>query len=550
LVGVSARRPTAEGLVLAGVVLLQAVVVWSTRYFPSADGPAHVEGAAALLRLWSDEGGLVPRFYELGPLQPNWTGHALLALLQLLVPGWLAEKALLTAYVALLPLSCRYALGAVPGSSPWLALLVAPLTFNWLLYMGFYNFCLALPLAFVLVGFWLRASRQKLDRRRASLLGGLALLTGLTHPVPLLVAFGVILLLALARPEGVGARGLAGSLLPFLPILVVLVLSLGGRPGAGVDAAWGTDRAAAVWAYMRTLGVLEAFTTAVRAPAAATAGLFAAAAAAALGAKVWGRRFSRWDALLLPVLGITALALVAPAHVAGGAFMTPRLVLFPFLLLPLWLATAPWPRLVPIGLGLGAALLAVWVQLVSYPEHRRRADALAEFASAGAAVRPHATLLALSYDLSRPPDMLTSGVDVFVHAGGYIAAERRGLNLSNYEGHSGHFPLRFRAEMDPYRWLGVGGGLEGLPPCVDLDAFHRRTGVAVDYVYTWGRRPDDRHPCTLSLGAQLDASFDLVHTTSPRGLGHLYRRRPHAAAVVPREGNGPQPRATSRGRGA
>ena len=63
-------------------------------------------------------------------------------------------------------------------------------------------------------------------------------------------------------------------------------------------------------------------------------------------------------------------------------------------------------------------------------------------------------------------------------------------------------------------------------PCVDIASYSSRTGVAVDYVLLWRLdRVAQREACVGSVLAQLEAGYDLVFTSAPRGLARLYRRK-------------------------
>src|SRR5215831_15066252 len=115
--GTPVRRWLAQGdnLLFAGLLLLSLLPLWSACYFPSQDGPAHLENAVILREYnWPDR-ELFRTFYLINPNpEPNWVGHlALAGLMALGLPPLLAEKVLLTGYLLLLPLAVRYAMTAL-----------------------------------------------------------------------------------------------------------------------------------------------------------------------------------------------------------------------------------------------------------------------------------------------------------------------------------------------------------------------------------------------------------------------------------------------------
>src|SRR5262245_11115493 len=164
-------------------------------YFPTRDGPSHLEGAQILLR-WRQPDVVMLREWFAPAIQPapNWLDHLALAALSLVVDPVVAEKVLVGTFVIGLPLAARRAFKAVRRDAGFLAVLTLPFTYTWLLHMGFYNFCLSLPLYFLAVASWLR---DRVSSRAACLrIAGWALVLYFAHPVALVAAAGTTLALA------------------------------------------------------------------------------------------------------------------------------------------------------------------------------------------------------------------------------------------------------------------------------------------------------------------------------------------------------------------
>jgi hypothetical protein len=112
----------------------------------------------------------------------------------------------------------------------------------------------------------------------------------------------------------------------------------------------------------------------------------------------------------------------------------------------------------------------------------------------------------------------------FLHAAGYIAAERTVVEYTNYEADLGYFPTVFREETNPYRALRW--GVEVLPPCPDFPRYARRKLPPIDYMLVWSRRfADPAHPCVSGTREHLARDYQLIFTSSPSGLAELYRRK-------------------------
>jgi hypothetical protein len=131
-------------------------------------------------------------------------------------------------------------------------------------------------------------------------------------------------------------------------------------------------------------------------------------------------------------------------------------------------------------------------------------------------------------------------INPFLHAGGYLAAQRGLVDLLNYSANSDwfpHFPLRFRPELNPFRHLvpphdarlaneAPTHPLEWEPPAVDFLSYAQRTGGRVDYVLVWHVRRDLReHPDTQAIFYQLEQQYVLLYTSPQRGFMRLYRRK-------------------------
>lgn len=138
-------RPSRSTLILAAVIAVQLLPIWLLPYFPSQDGPVHMTIARVLRDYHHPEAQVLREYFELNSeAVPNWFVYFVLADVLRFVSVPAAEKILLTAYVILLPLSFRYALGGVAPGNAFLAVLALPFTFNFLFNMGFYNFSVSL----------------------------------------------------------------------------------------------------------------------------------------------------------------------------------------------------------------------------------------------------------------------------------------------------------------------------------------------------------------------------------------------------------------------
>ena len=253
--------------------------------------------------------------------------------------------------------------------------------------------------------------------------------------------------------------------------------------------------------------------------------LFTALLAYVLARKVVQRRWTRWDGLLLVAGGYVLLYFRAPNAMSGGGFISHRLILYPFLALVLWFAAQTYDRISRYAIQGAAAALALAMVALHTSTYARLNEYLDEYLSAADHIAPNSTLLPLCFTHNGHDEgaILSKRIGLFLHASGYIAAERRIVELDNYEGNTTYFPVMFREELNAFQHMGT---LEAQPPKVDIPAYVAKTGGRVDYVLVWNVRDDQLdHPDTKSIQRQLAEGYHLIHTSEPRGMMQLYRRK-------------------------
>lgn len=521
-------RVPLESVLFWALVVLHLIPVWALPFLPTQDGPSH-QAVASVLRQYNDpDAGLLREYYALNrEALPNWIIFFLLGPASGFLPVHLAEKVLLSLYVLLLPLSARYALGSVDRRATWLALLIFPFLYNFMLNMGFFNFCFSLPAFFLAVGFWLRRP-EGMGLARTGGLALLVLLVYFCHPVTLVVTVAALLTLAgwralLDRHAGfwsAARRWLLGPVLACLPALLLMIAFVAPRADARVTLL-------PLWVKLKHLAGLYSLASMTRWTiplAALVALLFCVLVLTCL--RLRGRRPPRAaDGLLLTAAVLLAIYFTAPNDLSGGGFITHRLNLFPFLVLILWFGTFQLPESWKRRIMTASAVLAVAFLATLAPVYAAIDEGLQEIAATGDHIEPGHTFLFLSYaHWGEKPDgrPLAFRTEPFVHAGSYIAARRKLVDLSLYEANEDYFPVYYRSDRNPYRYLAtVPMGIEAVPPRVDLPGYGKRHHARVDYVMLWGL---GGHPEAREILGQLQADYDLIEDR-PGGRVKLFRSR-------------------------
>ncbi len=514
--------------------LVAGLLPFAFAVFPAQDGPSHIGTSAILGRLLLDADGQAGTFFEMVPSTTNSLVHYLGIPLVRLFPAALAEEwvvALLLLGGAASMWGCVRALG---GRNGWLCAFAAAGGFTLTLYTGNYNFILGFVLFFLVL-------RQVLADGGAPGWGGAAALGALftaaafAHPVPTvfaMVAAGVLVLwrgwLDHALPIRAAARvGLAGA-----PAMVLMLLYLLPNLNAAAEHGTGIQFGPGVLARLRSFAGFRQLYTVEDAGQLALCLLGAATlealTALALVRRVRelraGERFKLADGLLLLALAALALYLAVPDGGAGAGSIAFRLDFVPWLVVLVWLATrpfGPWERGLAVVLAGPVSLALLATNAIAIAKLQPELEAMHE---ADALLQPGWTVLPLMEVgkpiLTRPGQGYIQN-NPFLHLQHRAAADRGIVMLNNWNAHYPSFPVRFRAEADPYRLLGNPVSLEPK----DVAGFERATGQRVDAVLVWGLGPAEFAAKAPSLQTELDSLF--CPAAMPATAGTLFvRRRP------------------------
>jgi hypothetical protein len=484
---------------------------------------------------------LLQAWYQpnLGP-QPNWLTQGLFAGLLRFVSPVAAEKAILTGYTVLFPLAFR-ALTPRGTRGWWAALLAFPFVHAFPFHMGFWNFTYGVGLALLTAGFYLR-TRGRLGAGRWAVLALLSVVLYLAHLVALgsaALVMGSVLAwrarLSLLRARGDPDRrtriaraylgrglGLATAVGPGLALAVAWIvahrdheamriplLELVAKLGVGYSLV-AIDRRELYLSATLMLAMFVAFVHLLLARAGR------------------GPRRHAHDGWLVAGAAFTLLYFAIPDVVAAGAHVSDRFAWFALLSGAAWIGAGSAPDASLRRTTVAFAVVAVAALGVRFQKQRELSDLVAEYVSAEAVIPEGSVMLPLAISPSGPRGedgyLLGYRVKPFLHAAGWIVADRGGVDLKNSQANTDQCPVRFPAERNPFRIIaGSTGRMEGTPPCVDLRAAAR---ASADYVLVWGATHEElQTPCGGALAAELAEEFQPVFLSGPRGLIEVWRPR-------------------------
>ena len=513
-----ARRVSPLRWVILIISVAHVAPVWTFRYFPTQDGPAHVQNAVILRKLVTGDPEIAQDFHLNRRPVPNWTGHAILAGLSGMFSPRSAEKLLVSIYVIGLPLAAAYAGRNVRRGGEWIGLLALPFVYSLALHKGLYNFCLSLVLFFLILGYAIRHV-DSLRRRDALALMVLSLLLYFSHVISLGMAYAVLASIGMAT---LIARWRERSPLPWRSLMILIAAMLPALALVGwfflTTSGEATDHRPVGVQLLRffELDALASFRRPELPVAILFSGVIWLIVIGLILLKTVRRSWNIWDGLLLVALVLTIIYVLAPNTAAGGGQISFRLSLYPYFVLLLWIAAQPI-AIPHTPLGVSAAIAASLLFMgVRWGAYRSLDHHLAEYVSVGHAIERNSSVVAI--DVSRESEAarrLSWRVRPFWHAMGYLAAERNLFDFGNYEQKMGYFPV-----IAP----GIWSITSGLAQDKVTDDERYAMGTPAQYVVVWSLEPE-KTTVSAPTAARLRAGYDVVYTSAPRGLATVYRRK-------------------------
>lgn len=355
------NRP--ERFVFFLAALASLIPLFLLRYHGSLDGPKHLTASNIIGQLLLNN----PLFTGLFKLNSFYTGNTLgiwlLAIFNLILPAWLAEKMFLATYLLGFAFSFRYLLQSWQPKPGLFSLIVFPFAHSSLFLMGYYNFSLALAGLFLSFGYWMR-HHATFTLRTGMLFALLLLLTYLTHVFVFYILLMIIGLYALQLLLASRLNAAASSrefwrmacktLLAALPSLVLSVFYLRDILAFQQSDGW-RQAQANKWHDFTHFRMLVGFDPKTELPVyqwifylmlAATLTAFALRLTAAFKKKkgAGASFFRETDRIFLIFIVLLGLYFYLPDGADAAGSVGVRLLIIATLMWGLWLAAQSWPK--------------------------------------------------------------------------------------------------------------------------------------------------------------------------------------------------------------
>ncbi len=504
---------------------------WAYPYFPSQDGPSHLYNAVVLadynhVDLYQDY--YTFHFREAG----NILSQLVLAGLVKFVDPHFAEKLFLTAYVLLFLICYGYLLAKLTPSAIIFLSCAFLFLSNFFLLMGFWNFCISIPLLFFSLGYYL-THRSRWDCPSATVFFIASALLYFTHMFTwAILALAVALFLltsfvelfhksnkslpdAVRRLARIAAIPLGGLAAPAVLFLVQLNDFNPSRAFRDTSPLWSAQPAAVAEYSLWCLRMGADHELLVLHIAAVALGLLFAAVVAY---KIWREEFlSPVDVWLVLSISCTIMLVIGPDRLGAGGYIRLRFAIFAYLFLATWLAAQRfWPRWTLGLVGIGFCILSVALLGTRLPVYERWNRHLEEFMTVDPYIRSGTTVLAvpLNLDIELGP---------MLHAVDHLTPKPF-IDLRNYEAAYSVFLTSFRAKRSPFNRLGTLSTLEGDPPAFRIHKYEAETPGRVDYVLFYGLlRGAEQFPEATAYANEL-GDYEVVFVSAPNRLVRLYRK--------------------------
>ena len=447
----------AEKIVFALITVINLIPFLTVKFFPSLDGASHMMNANIINQIIVLNNNLFQQFFSINPeLIPNWTSHFVLALLQLVMPAFLAEKILITGLVAGLPLVFRKTVRRISPENLFPSYFIFPFTHSLFLFFGFFNFCLAVIFLLLSLDLWLKYEHAKLSVKSFLNLFLLVLLTYFSH----ILVFGILMLLltirvaaGFVRDRKISAKNQATFAvrlkrrLLLLAAIVLLPLAFSlyfffSRPSTHETAYLPLKE---LLAYLGDIRPLISFDQ-VKESKPTIALLILLLSFPVCACVQWlflkrspeeARRNHWWLALSAGVLLL--LYFVIPNSYGTASFTSLRLLFLAFILGILWLSALELPKWFSITTAAVAVCLNLSLLLICNPVIRDYSRIAATCNKAADFIEPNSLVLPINCS----DNWFTS------HFLDYVAIDKPILFVYNYEAETGYFPVVWNDNRRP-----------------------------------------------------------------------------------------------------
>lgn len=501
------------------IIVINAVPILFTHFFPTMDGGAHLYNSNLLRIILSSNDDVINKFHSINsyPL-PNWTGHFILAFLLYFFKPFFAEKILLLIYIVLLPLSFRYLVTSKKNNNQYISYLIFPFTYNFPFMCGFYNQSIAMILLILTTAYWYR-NEQTMNPAKWLLIFLLISITYFSHFFIFIVLFVFLITVSLQTYIPVYFKSIDDRVkllkkhilqLSFISLIFLIWFLVGMFFIADTDfkQPYNKYHLSELLNWIVTIRPIIIFGEGER--------IYTIPVFIVLLILTFNTVYSRFKPLkskvnnvdtrnnffripdlwflLLLVFGL-AFIFVPDSYSAG--MMSLRLCLLFFIILLIWMSFQHYSKWVMIML-----VLIVPLNMVSLfkkmPEFRSFDKEVRQIVFAANYIKPSSLVLPVTLT-----DHWYKG-----HFVNYLGAERNIILTDNYEASYGWFPVKWNMDKMPNIGLDNNENLENIYWIVNQNSLEKSK---IDYIIVFGKDSSLLNSRFKNLSDLLQKSFRLIY---------------------------------------
>jgi hypothetical protein len=491
-----------EAILFRIFLVIHLVPVLSLTPFVTLDGPAHLFNSTLIRQLLTGTSSIASSFLMFNPvLEPNWTGHAVMAFLLGFIPPLMVEKIVLSSILILTAIGYRKLMLRFDSNNGWLSWSIFPFLCNFVFCLGFINFSIGFALLPFLMVWWI--NHKEVGLKVNNLIIGLLLMTILffSHLVMFLYAGFCMGLLSLnqfskSRLKLIGTELILLLIISFPGILLTLLFmqksGASGYRGEVSYLPWSDlfeqikySRMFIIYDFDKEKVYTVLFTI-----------LIVLTSIIAL----IKRTINRYQSTAL-VIFISSFIMIftIPDSLASGGIVSVRIIQLFFVCWCLWLSTLRMPSSISGIFGIISVAFSLLLIYVHYPIQKSLSDDAKKYCNAASTFTKRDLVAPLNYS----PNWMHANM------GSYMGAVSGSFILDNYEPTQGHFPLIWKKGMNPEETLG--NYCRSTNPCIYPEKFNQATGFEVSYFTGWCKAiTTDNDTCRLHTDSILNTCYRIV----------------------------------------
>lgn len=505
-----------EKKVFYAILILNILLLFSVRFYPSMDGPSHLYNSNLIGHLIIEDSSVLDNYFILSnAILPNWIGHFVLSLFNIFIPAWLAEKALLVLYLLGISVSFRFLIKQLCPENIILSVFIFPFAYSFLFHLGFYNYCLSFIFLFSTLAYWIKNYESEIYLKYIILF----ILLLLTYFSAILTFFFLGLCLGLftisysfknyrSNNYSLTVKRIAGELillfltsLPCLIFSIIFINSVAFLHSKEYITTvellkWLNDvRCIIVYNYIGEEKLTEQFLHI--AVAIVSISLFIRF----YNIKYLAHRdvFRISDVLIIPLIFTLILMFTVP-NGSNAGMMSDRYCLLAFIFFITWVSSQPLPKVVSYFFMI--LIITLHTSLI----FKQRYGTIKNLDKNAIVIYKAAEYIEEN-SVVLPVNMSDNWIEP--HFSNYLGVDKPLVILENYEASVGWFPVKWNTKEMPRLKLGEHDRINGIQWASNINSPHTKQ---IDYVFLYGNLNKVNEPKWSDLKAVLKKYYILVFT--------------------------------------